>query len=160
MKHLWAPWRMEFIEGEKPIGCVFCRVLTEKDDKTNLLLHRTEDAFVMLNKYPYNNGHLMVIPIIHSHDFSTLSKTVATQMMALTQESISVLTRAYRPEGFNVGMNLGAAAGAGIKDHLHLHIVPRWGGDTNFMPVLSETKAMPQHLSHSYDLLKEAWSHQ
>lgn len=152
---LWAPWRMEFIDGEKPQGCVFCVLPREKDDRKNLIVHRGEQAFVILNKFPYNSGHLMVVPNVHESDYTALKPEVMTEMNLLTQQALRALKGAFGPEGYNLGMNLGAAAGAGIKDHLHLHIVPRWVGDTNFMPVIGETKCMPQHLLTTYDKLAE-----
>lgn len=157
MKQLWAPWRMDFIERDKPSGCVFCLAAASKNDKENLVVHREKDCFVILNKYPYNNGHLMIVPYLHTNDFSRMPKAIAGAMVELAQSCISRLENFYAPGGFNLGMNLGEAAGAGIRDHLHLHIVPRWIGDTNFMPVLADTKSMPQHLYRSYDILKEAW---
>lgn len=152
-KALWAPWRMELLAGEKPTGCVFCELPKSKDDRKNLIVHRGERCFVILNKYPYNNGHLMIVPTRHSSDLTSLTEDESREMFALTQKSIEVLGQGYKPEGFNVGMNLGAAAGAGIRDHLHMHVVPRWNGDTNFLPVLSGVKSMPQHLDASFTQL-------
>lgn len=156
-KPLWAPWRMEFLTDPKsagtPGGCVFCSLLAEKEDRKNLILHRSEQAFVILNKFPYNNGHLMIVPNRHLADYAALTDGELTEMNRLSKHVVRSLTESYAPQGFNLGMNLGAAAGAGIRDHLHLHVVPRWVGDTNFMPVLAETKAMPQHLLASYDQL-------
>jgi ATP adenylyltransferase len=145
---------MEFIEkGPPPQGCVFCLLPRETEDRKNLILYRGEQAFVILNKFPYNNGHLMIVPNQHTADFTRLSAPVMAEMNALTQTALRALGAAYRPEGFNLGMNLGHAAGAGIREHLHLHIVPRWIGDSNFMPVVAEAKCMPQHLMTSYDQL-------
>lgn len=157
IKQLWAPWRMEFItsDKEKGSGCVFCKLKSETNDKQNLILHRTDEAFVILNKYPYNNGHVMVVPNKHTGDLSELNDKELKTMMALGRESVTALKKAYKPEGFNLGMNLGAAGGAGIREHVHLHVVPRWQGDTNFMPVCAETKSMPQHLTESFDALVE-----
>ena len=152
-KPLWAPWRMEFLTSDKPDGCVFCALPKANDDRKNLIVHRGQRCFVILNKYPYNNGHLMIVPTRHLADFRQLDTDEGQELFALAQRSIEVLKQAYGPEGFNVGMNLGAAAGAGIRDHLHLHVVPRWNGDTNFLPVLADVKAMPQHLETSYDQL-------
>ena len=156
MKPLWAPWRMEFIEGKKPEGCIFCDFPRENDpdaDRRNLLLIRTERSFAMLNRYPYNSGHLMVIPHRHTADFSALRTEESGDLHRLLQISVDVLKEAYRPEGFNLGMNLGRSAGAGIVDHLHYHVVPRWIGDTNFMPVLTDTKVVVEHLLAAYDKL-------
>lgn len=156
LKQLWAPWRMEFLTGPKPkdVGCVFCTLPREEEDRKNLILYRAERIFVILNKYPYNNGHLMVVPHRHVSDFTSLTDEELLEMNRYAQHAVSALTETYRPDGYNLGMNLGQAAGAGIKDHLHLHVVPRWGGDTNFLPVIGETKAMPQHLLSSFDAMK------
>ena len=156
MKQLWAPWRMEFLTEPKKgsqDSCVFCELLSQKQDDTNLILHRGKTHFVILNKYPYNNGHLMVIPLRHTNDYTSLTKQELSEMNALTQHAMKALRNAYEPQGFNLGMNLGTAAGAGIKEHLHMHIVPRWVGDTNFLPVLGDTKSMPQHLTASFEAL-------
>ncbi len=154
IKHLWAPWRMEFIKDPKKAGCVFCDLPKENDDKKNLILHRGEKAYVILNKYPYNNGHLMIVPYRHEKDFDSLVPDEGNELFGLAQKAYGVLRTALSPEGYNLGMNLGVSGGAGIRDHLHLHIVPRWNGDTNFMPVLADVKSVPQHLSTSYDELE------
>lgn len=154
---LWAPWRMEFLKEPAPSGCVFCRLPKETEDRKNLILHRGENVFVILNKFPYNNGHLMVVPNEHLADYTKVSAEVAAEMHELTRRCIRALSQAYRPEGFNTGMNLGHAAGAGIRDHLHLHVIPRWVGDTNFLPVVGDVKCMPQHLMTSYDQLHSAF---
>lgn len=146
---------MEFIEKDKEPGCVFCQVVKEKNDRDNLVLHRFDNAFVILNKYPYNIGHLMVVPFEHTHDFASLSKSNSSSLMEHTQACVRLLHEVYKASGYNIGMNLGTAGGAGIKEHLHVHIVPRWIGDTNFMPVLADAKSMPQHLLESYDRLKQ-----
>lgn len=152
---MWAPWRMEFITDKtKPEGCVFCTLLKEKEDKKNLILHRGEKVFVILNKYPYNNGHLMVVPYKHTANLNELSAEESKALMHITTFTVEALKKSYKPEGFNLGMNLGASGGAGIREHLHMHIVPRWVGDTNFMPIIAETKSMPQHLEASFDELK------
>jgi ATP adenylyltransferase len=149
---------MEFITSEKKEGrCVFCELPKEKEDKKNLILYRGETVFVILNKFPYNLGHMMVVPFEHTSRFESLKKEQLTEMMQESQRVIQVLSDVYRPEGFNTGMNLGQAAGAGIKDHLHFHIVPRWNGDTNFMPVLAETKGMPEHLQTCFEKCFEGY---
>ncbi|MBI5178578.1 MAG: HIT domain-containing protein [Nitrospinae bacterium] len=158
MKFLWAPWRLNFILNEKEKGCVFCAKVAENDDRKNLILHRGKLNYIILNLFPYNNGHLMVVPYRHFGDLTELTADEGAEMMALTQKSVAAITERFHPQGFNVGMNLGAAAGAGIADHLHMHLVPRWNGDTNFMPVLAETKVMPQHIESTYDSLKEVFS--
>lgn len=157
MQTLWAPWRMDYILGEQPPGCIFCRFPAEPNDRENLVLGRTAHSFVMLNRFPYNNGHLMVIPRRHADDFAALPDDEFDDLQRLLRRSVGVLAGLLRPEGFNVGMNLGRIAGAGIADHLHHHVVPRWGGDTNFMPVLAETKVMVDHLANSFDRLRPAF---
>ena len=156
MEPLWAPWRMEFLGQEKPKGCIFCLFPAEEGlaaDRRNLIVARTAHSFAILNRYPYNNGHLMVIPRRHTAELEALADAELTDLHLLLRRSVSVLKRAYSPEGFNLGMNLGAVAGAGIADHLHYHLVPRWAGDTNFMPVLAATKVMVEHLTQSFDRL-------
>jgi ATP adenylyltransferase len=157
-KQLWAPWRMEYLSDNKDkrdIRCVFCKLPAESADRENLIVHRGEKAFVILNKYPYNNGHVMIVPGRHLSDYAELADDELLDMGNLTRHTVNALKSAYQCEGFNIGMNLGTAGGAGIKDHLHLHVVPRWIGDTNFMPVLADTKSMPQHLLSSYDSIHE-----
>ena len=158
MKQLWAPWRMDYLTDHdknkgKNTGCVFCDLSAEKKDRENLILHRGPNVFVILNRYPYNNGHLMVVPNRHVSDYTDVSEDELKDLQLMSREVVRALKQSYQPEGYNIGMNLGAAAGAGIKDHLHLHVVPRWNGDTNFMPVIADTKSMPQHLSASFDKL-------
>lgn len=154
IKQLWAPWRMDFItDSKKAEGCVFCTLVKEKDDRKNLILYRSEKVFVILNKYPYNNGHLMIVPYTHTAELSSLSEKESSDLMEFGRIAVELLKKRYKPEGFNLGMNLGASAGAGIRDHLHLHVVPRWNGDTNFMPVVADTKSMPQHLDASFEAL-------
>ncbi|HME92083.1 MAG TPA: HIT domain-containing protein [Myxococcaceae bacterium] len=157
MEVLWAPWRMEFILGSKPEGCIFCRLPAEtgaEADRNNLIVGRTKLSFAILNRFPYNSGHLMVVPQRHTADFASLPEEESIDLHRLLQLSVSVLQEAYRPDGFNLGMNLGRSAGAGIADHLHYHLVPRWTGDTNFMPLISETKVIVEHLMQSYDKLR------
>jgi len=154
MDQIWAPWRLEFIKQEKPQGCIFCLFPADTKDEANLVLGRSSKSFVMLNKFPYNNGHLMVIPRRHSADLAALPADEFIDLHRLLQISVAVITEAYQPGGMNVGMNLGRTAGAGIADHLHYHVVPRWDGDTNFMPVLGETKVMIEHMKTSYDRLR------
>lgn len=156
IKHLWAPWRMEFIKGKsdnRP-GCVFCNLVQENADQNNLIVHRAKNNFVILNKYPYNNGHMMVVPFKHTNDLKNLTREELAEMMEFGTHAVEALKEVYKAEGCNLGMNLGQAAGAGIKEHLHLHIVPRWNGDTNFMPVTADVKSMPEHLQTSYENLK------
>lgn len=157
MEKLWAPWRMQLIEGEKRQGCIFCAFFREDDDHANLVLGKTRSSFVVLNKYPYNNGHLMVVPAAHASDPLSLSAAEGEDLHGLLRISIGVVREVYGPEGMNVGMNLGRVAGAGIADHLHWHVVPRWGGDVNFMPVLAETRVIPEHLEASWQKLRPAF---
>lgn len=157
MDTLWAPWRMEFIKAEKPQGCIFCLFPAEEGeaaDRRNLILGRTRYSFAILNKYPYNNGHLMVIPRRHTADFGTLPDEELQDLHRLLQLAVAQVNEAYHPDGCNIGMNLGRVAGAGIAEHLHYHVVPRWGGDTNFMPVIAGTKVMIEHLDQSYVKLR------
>ena len=146
MGNLWTPWRMGYIGGDKGSRCVFCDQLAAGDDRASLILHRGTDAFVIMNLYPYNIGHLMIVPYAHTSSLTALSPTALQEMTALLPWLTSLLERTLRPHGFNVGLNLGAAAGAGVAEHLHLHIVPRWGGDANFMPILAHTKVLPELL--------------
>ncbi len=161
MKQLWAPWRLDYILGDKDHpddACIFCVSDRLDDDRGRLILHRGEHAFVILNKYPYTNGHLMVAPYRHTADLGGLSEAEALEMHRLLTLCRSVLLARIAPEGFNVGMNLGRVAGAGIVDHLHMHMVPRWTGDTNFMPVFADVRVIPQHLETTYDLLFQEFS--
>jgi len=155
---LWAPWRINYILKERPEerepGCLFCRLLKEKDDRNNLILERTQHGYVMLNRYPYSNCHLLVLPTSHVADLDELATEAYVDLMLLLKKSIKILQKALHPAGINAGLNMGAAAGAGIAAHLHAHIVPRWEGDHNFMPVIADTMVMPQHLDSSYEMLK------
>ncbi len=155
---LWAPWRMAYIKKANEPGCVFCKKLKKKDGLKNLVLYRGQVAFVMLNLYPYTNGHLMVAPVKHVRDLEKLDAATLAEMMKLTQKMIKILKKVMRPEGFNVGINIGKVGGAGVLGHVHIHIVPRWNGDHNFMPVIGATKVMPQALAEVYALLKKELS--
>jgi ATP adenylyltransferase len=154
MKRIWSPWRMEYIVGERHAGCVFCDKTQETQDSDNLILLRGEHCFIMLNRYPYNNGHLMVVPYAHVSSPTQLPPPAVLEMMTLVNTSLEVLQESMAPDGFNVGMNLGIPAGAGIADHLHMHVVPRWTGDTNFMSVLGETRVIVEALQACYSKLK------
>jgi ATP adenylyltransferase len=156
VERLWTPWRRAFVEsaGDRSDGCFLCQKAAELDDKRNLILWRAKAVFVLLNVYPYNSGHLMVAPFLHTGDLATLDADIAAELMHVTQHSVDALQRAYGPDAFNTGMNLGRAAGAGLPDHLHIHVVPRWNGDTNFMPVTADTKALPESLDQTYDRLE------
>lgn len=150
LERLWTPWRMEYILGDKPAGCIFCDKPEEDNDRENLILYRGEKVFVIMNKYPYNNGHLMVTPYSHISDLTSLDAETVTELMGEVQRSVAIMRDVLKPEGFNVGMNIGKAGGAGIDDHLHMHVVPRWAGDTNFMPVMADVRVMPEYLDETY----------
>ena len=152
-QRLWAPWRLEYIASADELeGCVLCRAASAGDEE-GLVVHRGEHCFVILNAFPYNNGHLMIAPYAHVASIEELGEPVLTDMMVLTKRSLAVLREEYGPEGFNIGLNQGKIAGAGVADHAHLHVVPRWGADTNFMPVVGDTRVLPQLLSDSWRAL-------
>lgn len=150
---IWAPWRIEYIRGEKENECFLCRMLAENYDRENLILFRGKSCALVLNRFPYTSGHLMVCPNRHVADFADFSESEDREMCELTRRAIAALRRVMQPEGFNIGSNLGSAAGAGLKDHLHRHIVPRWVGDTNFMAVVGNRHVVPEALTDTYDLL-------
>ena len=150
---LWAPWRIDYIRSPKEGGCFLCRMLADTNDRENLILFRGQTCSVVMNRYPYTSGHLMVCPNRHVADLTELTKEEDREISELTRLSIKALRTLMNPEGFNVGMNLGSAAGAGLKDHLHRHIVPRWVGDTNFMAVIGDVHVVPEALTQTYDLL-------
>ncbi|MBI3976820.1 MAG: HIT domain-containing protein [Chloroflexi bacterium] len=154
---LWTPWRMAYIVGTPKLGCVLCEKPRGEHDRENLVLFRGPRAYVLMNLYPYNPGHLMVAPYQHAADLGELDAPTRAELMELTERATAVLRRTMNPHGFNLGMNLGRVAGAGIADHLHLHVVPRWEGDTNFMPVVGETKVLPETLEATYDRLRLHW---
>jgi ATP adenylyltransferase len=151
---LWAPWRMSYVEGEKPSECIFCASTDEAALRPALILGVSPHARVMLNKYPYNNGHLLIAPHRHTAQLADLLEVEFADLMALLRRAADIVNTVFRPQGVNIGMNLGVCAGAGVADHLHWHIVPRWVGDTNFMPVVGSVRVMPQHLLDSYDRLR------
>ncbi len=158
MKQLWAPWRLAFVEkASQRSGCIFCEKPALKQDGKSFILWRGRHAYVIMNIYPYNNGHLLIAPYRHIAAIENLPEPVLFDMMRLVQQSLRAIRKAYAPEGFNLGVNQGKVAGAGIEHHIHLHIVPRWGADTNFMPLLGETRVLPQHLKASYQRLKAAF---
>ncbi|MBL7016047.1 MAG: HIT domain-containing protein [Kiritimatiellales bacterium] len=152
---LWAPWRIDYIRGEKENECFLCRMLSETTDRENLILFRGATCSVVMNRFPYTSGHLMVCPNRHIAEFADLTEEEDLEMSKLTRMAIAALRSTLQPEGFNIGTNLGSAAGAGLKDHLHRHIVPRWVGDTNFMAVTGDTHVVPEALVSTYDLLLE-----
>ena len=159
MKQIWAPWRLAFIEqvsGDS--GCIFCEKPALRQDGKTFILWRGRHSYVLMNIYPYNNGHLLIAPYRHIAAIEDLPETILLDMLRLLQRSIKAIRKAYAPEGFNIGVNQGKVAGAGIEHHIHLHVVPRWSADTNFMPLLGETRVLPQHLKASYARLKAAFT--
>lgn len=158
MKHLWSPWRMKYIEKhEKEDGCVFCNQTAKTDGEDNLIAFRGKLAFVILNRYPYTSGHLMVVPFEHKPNIEELDSKTRAEMMELTSQSMTVLRNLYSPQGFNMGANIGEAAGAGIAAHVHIHIVPRWNGDTNFMSSLGETRVLPESLEDTFKRVRDGF---
>ena len=154
MDILWSPWRMQYILGPKPDECVFCLPSEEGKDKERLVLYRGQTAFVVLNKYPYNSGHLLIVPFRHTMEYCSLTKEESSELFILSQLCVTALKKVSSPQGFNLGFNLGGAAGAGIKGHLHMHVVPRWNGDSSFIAVLGETRTLPEHLDATFLRLK------
>ena len=156
-KQIWAPWRLEYIQGaDAQPGCIFC-LARDGDDDERLVLHRGERSFVLLNRFPYASGHLMVAPARHVGEFGDLDDGEALELHRLAASGLAALAEAFSPQGYNLGWNLGRTAGAGIVDHVHLHVVPRWAGDTNFMPVLADVKVLPEHLAETRRKLAAAW---
>jgi len=156
---LWAPWRMEYIEGidvENCGECIFCEKPKERDDRKNFIIHRGKQCFVILNIFPYNNGHLMIVPYRHISEYEDLDSKTLLEMMDIVKIVIKAMKKNMRPDGFNIGMNLGRSAGAGIAEHLHLHVVPRWNGDTSFISVTGGTKVISESLEDTYDKLSKA----
>jgi ATP adenylyltransferase len=154
---IWAPWRLPYVKDaskDEDEQCIFCTKPAEKDDEANFIVHRGERCFVILNTFPYTNGHLMVAPYGHTPALQDLDADTIAEMMALAQTAMRRLEEVYSPHGYNVGFNQGRIAGAGFENHIHMHVVPRWGGDTNFMPVLADTRVMPQTLEQSYEALR------
>ncbi|MHB8468486.1 MAG: HIT family protein [Gaiellaceae bacterium] len=157
MDRLWAPWRLEYVQtADAQPGCVFCRALAG-DDEGHLVVQRGERAFVLLNRFPYASGHLLVAPARHGLDFAELDDAEALEVHRLAAAGIEALRAVYSPEGFNLGWNMGRIAGAGIPDHGHLHVVPRWAGDTSFMPVLADVRVLPEQLAASRQKLADVW---
>jgi len=157
MNYIWSPWRMEYIESNKEEGCVFCSAQEKEDSAENLIALRGEHAYVILNRYPYTSGHLMVVPLDHKPNFEDLDPQTRAEMMELTSRCMTVLRKVYHPQAFNMGANIGEAAGAGVKLHVHIHIVPRWQGDTNFMSVLGETRVLPESLESTYQRVRNGF---
>lgn len=153
--HLWAPWRIEYITGKREEGCFFCKYPAENNDRERLILYRGKKTFVVMNYYPYNNGHIMIAPYRHTSEIADLDNETKLEMMLLVDHSIRIFREEMSAQGFNVGLNLGDVAGAGVKDHLHMHVVPRWSGDTNFMPVIGNTKVISEGLQDTWLKLKK-----
>ena len=158
MEYLWSPWRMEYIQSPKPpSGCVFCNADQAGDDAGALIVARSQFAYVILNRYPYTTGHLMVVPYLHCPTLEALNPETRAEMIELSSQALQVLRSVYQPQGFNLGMNIGEIAGAGVAEHVHLHVVPRWGGDTNFMSTVSATRVLPEALTATYTRIQQAW---
>ena len=159
MDVLWSPWRYDYITGSGPArssGCVFCEILNSSaSDEEKYILKRAEFNFVILNIYPYGTGHLLVVPYAHIGELNCIDKQTSDEMMDITKSSQSALTEVYRPEGFNLGMNLGKSAGAGVADHVHMHVLPRWSGDVNFMTSIGQTRTVPEDLRTTYEKLRD-----
>lgn len=158
MNYIWSPWRMIYIQSHRQeTECVFCDELDHADSPENLVFHRDKHSYVILNRYPYTSGHLMVVPYTHQPALCNLDAETRAEMMELVNQAILVLQTVYNPQGFNVGINIGEAAGAGITEHIHIHVVPRWGGDTNFMSSLAQTRVLPESLEETYWRVKKTW---
>jgi ATP adenylyltransferase len=156
-QRIWAPWRLPYVKDaskDSESECIFCTKPAEDDDQANLIVHRGERCFVILNLFPYTNGHLMVAPFEHLATIQELDPDTLAELMGLAQRAMTILDRSYNPHGYNVGFNQGRVAGAGFEGHIHMHVVPRWSGDTNYMPVLADTRVMPQSLEQSYKVLR------
>ena len=158
MDKLYSPWRIDYILGEKEKGCIFCAKQQANDDEGHLILKRGEKTYIVMNLYPYNNGHLMVVPFRHVARMQELTDEELCELGKMTQLCERVLSDAYHPDGLNVGMNLGEAAGAGVADHLHIHVVPRWNGDTNFISTVGNTRVIPEKMEEAYKKLKKVFN--
>jgi ATP adenylyltransferase len=159
MDHIWSPWRMVYIQSHnKEPGCVFCNELNRGDDLESLIVFRGPRAFVILNRYPYTSGHLMIVPYVHAATLEELDADTRLEIMDLLAQSVEVLEEVYHPQGYNAGLNLGEAAGAGITGHIHFHVVPRWVGDTNFMSSLGATRVLPESLEDTCRRVSQAWA--
>ena len=160
MDYLWTPWRYKYVtEGERPAGCVFCNAAEGSDDRETFIVHRATYNFVILNRFPYTNGHVMIVPYQHLSSLGALEEEALLEMMRLARDAEGHLRAVYQPDGMNMGINLGRSAGAGIADHLHMHVLPRWAGDTNFMTVTGETRVLPEDLPATWEKLRAAWAH-
>jgi ATP adenylyltransferase len=161
MQYLWSPWRMAYLRSETPSGntsgCIFCDKPNEHRDAENLIVHRGQLAYVILNRYPYNNGHMMVVPYQHVSTVEALNAPALAEIMLLAKQALTALRGMYAPQAFNLGVNIGSAAGAGIADHVHMHVVPRWAGDSNFMTTVANTRVIPEELADTYRLAVKHW---
>lgn len=156
MDYLWTPWRYNYITGaDKATGCIFCETSRESDDRKNLIVQRAEHCFIILNAFPYTSGHVMVVPYEHVDQLTRVSADAAAEMMSLAQRMETVLREIYSPDGLNLGMNIGKSAGAGIAAHVHMHILPRWIGDTSFMTTVGETRVLPETLEETYERIRQ-----
>ena len=159
MENLWSPWRMKYVtDTESPGSCVFCAAPGQEDGTANLIVHRGEKVYAILNRYPYTSGHLMVVPFAHVSSIELLTPEVRFDMIEMVNQAIIVLRKVYQPDGFNIGINMGEAAGAGIAEHAHIHVVPRWAGDTNFMSTTGETRVIPEDLAVTFKRISETWN--
>lgn len=158
MEHIWSPWRMKYIRNHlSPEGCIFCEAIKNEDGHDSLIIKRSKHAFVILNLYPYTSGHVMVVPYDHVGTLGELDSKTMADIMNLVKQSMVAINKVYKPEGYNIGANLGAVAGAGVADHVHFHIVPRWGGDTNFMTAVAGSRVLPEDLGETRENLINAW---
>ncbi len=158
MEHIWTPWRMKYIQNNpKHDGCIFCQAVEAEDDAAQYIFARGKHTFMILNRYPYTSGHVMCVPYAHKSSLDDLAKETRMALMEDVNQAVQVLQELYQPEGFNVGINLGKVAGAGVAEHLHIHVVPRWGGDTSFMTSVGQTRVLPESLEDTYQRVKEAW---
>jgi ATP adenylyltransferase len=156
--YLWTPWRYKYVtEGERPAGCVFCNAAEGSNDRETYIVHRATYNFIILNRFPYTNGHVMIVPYQHVSSLAALEENALLEIMRLARDTEEHLRAVYRPDGMNMGINLGRSAGAGIADHLHMHVLPRWAGDTNFMTVTGETRVLPEDLPATWEKLRAAW---
>lgn len=158
MENLWSPWRMKYVtDGDNPGSCVFCTAPTQPDSSANLIVHRGTTCYTILNRYPYTSGHVMVVPFVHVSGIDLLTPEVRFEMFEMVNTAVGVLRKVYQPEGFNIGINMGVAGGAGISEHAHIHIVPRWAGDTNFMSTTGETRVIPEDLGVTFRRISNSW---
>ncbi len=156
MDHLYTPWRRDYIQTAKTPGCIFCNAINQPDSEA-LVIYRAQHSYVILNRYPYTNGHLMVVPYLHMDTIEMLDPDIRAEMMELVSKAMLILREVYQPHGFNLGGNIGSAAGAGIAEHVHLHVLPRWNGDTNFMTAVGNTRILPETIEDTWQRIHDAW---